>query len=105
MVTQTAGGSQGAVQVGRDVSENARVLTSLAWLLAGIGLLVAVLAALAGWLVARRTSSRLVELTDAAETVTATGRLDTDVPVSGTDEVARLAHVVQRDAGAPRAGA
>ena len=91
MVTQTAGGSQGAVQVGRDVSENARVLTSLAWLLAGIGLLVAVLAALAGWLVARRTSSRLVELTEAAETVTATGRLDTDVPVSGTDEVARLA--------------
>jgi two-component system sensor histidine kinase MprB len=91
MVTQSAGGSQGAVQVGRDVSENARVLTSLAWLLAGIGLLVAVLAALAGWLVARRTSSRLVELTDAAETVTETGRLDTDVPVSGSDEVARLA--------------
>jgi two-component system sensor histidine kinase MprB len=91
MVTQTAGGSQGAVQVGRDVSENARVLTSLAWLLAGIGVVVAVLAALAGWLVARRTSSRLVVLTDAAEAVTETGRLDTDVPVSGTDEVARLA--------------
>ncbi len=90
MVTQTAGGSQGAVQVGRDVSENARVLTSLAWLLGGIGLLVAVLAALAGWLVARRTSARLVELTEAAEAVTATGRLDTDVPVSGTDEVGRL---------------
>jgi len=90
-VTQTAGGSQGAVQVGRDVSENARVLRSLAWLLAGIGLIVAILAALAGWLVARRTSSRLVALTDAAETVTETGRLDTDVPVSGTDEVARLA--------------
>jgi two-component system sensor histidine kinase MprB len=91
MVTQTAGGSRGAVQVGRDVSENARVLTSLAWLLAGIGLVVAVLAALAGWLVARRTSSRLVALTEAAEAVTETGRLDTDVPVSGTDEVARLA--------------
>jgi two-component system sensor histidine kinase MprB len=91
MVTQTAGGSQGAVQVGRDVTENTQVLTTLAWLLAGIGLLVAVLAALAGWFVARRTSARLVELTDAAETVTATGRLDTDVPVSGTDEVARLA--------------
>jgi two-component system, OmpR family, sensor histidine kinase MprB len=91
MVTQSAGSSQGAVQVGRDVSENARVLTSLAWLLAGIGLLVAVLAALAGWLVARRTSARLVELTDAAETVTATGRLDMDVPVSGADEVGRLA--------------
>jgi two-component system sensor histidine kinase MprB len=90
MVTQTAGGSQGAVQVGRDVSENARVLTSLAWLLGAIGLLVAVLAALAGWLVARRTSARLVELTEAAEAVTATGRLDTDVPVSGTDEVGRL---------------
>ncbi len=45
VVTQTAGGSQGAVQVGRDVSENVRVLTSLAWLLAAIGLLVALLAA------------------------------------------------------------
>jgi two-component system sensor histidine kinase MprB len=91
MVTQSAGGSQGAVQVGRDVSENVRVLTSLAWLLTGIGILVAALAALAGWLVARRTSARLVALTEAAETVTATGRLDMDVPVSGTDEVARLA--------------
>jgi two-component system, OmpR family, sensor histidine kinase MprB len=91
MVTQSAGGARGAVQVGRDVSENARVLSSLAWLLSGIGLLVAVLAALAGWLVARRTSARLVELTDTAERVAATGRLDTDVPVSGTDEVARLA--------------
>ena len=90
MVTQSAGGSQGAVQVGRDVSENVRVLTSLAWLLTGIGIMVAVLAALAGWLVARRTSRKLVALTDAAETVTSTGQLDTEVPTTGSDEVARL---------------
>lgn len=89
-VTQTAGGARGAVQVARDVSENERVLTSLAWVLTAIGIVVATLAAVAGWFVARSTSRRLVALTDAAESVTATGQLGTAVPASGTDEVSRL---------------
>lgn len=90
MVTQSAGGANGAVQVGRDVTENAEVLTALAWLLALIGASVAALAALAGWLLARRSAARLVALTAAAEEVTSTGRLDVAVPVAGTDEIARL---------------
>ncbi len=90
MVTQTDGGSRGAVQVGRDVSENQEVLTSLAWLLTAIGAGVAALAAGAGWLVARRSAARLVELTDAAEVVTHTGRLDVAVPEQGSDEISRL---------------
>ncbi|HEX6887138.1 MAG TPA: ATP-binding protein [Candidatus Nanopelagicales bacterium] len=90
MLTETAGGANGAIQVGRDVSENAAVLRTLAWLLMAIGVLVAGLAALAGWLLARRTAARLVRLTDAAEEVSATGRLDVPVPAEGSDEVGRL---------------
>jgi two-component system sensor histidine kinase MprB len=90
MVTQTEGGGNGAVQVGRDVSENVDVLTALARLLALIGVAVAVVAALAGWALARRSATRLVQLTEAAEAVTATGRLDVAVPTGGSDEIGRL---------------
>ena len=90
MVTQTDGGARGAVQVGRDVSENAAVLAGLAGQIAVIGLGVAALAALAGWLLARRSAKRLVRLTEAAEQVRATGQLDVAVPSAGSDEIARL---------------
>jgi two-component system sensor histidine kinase MprB len=39
---------------------------------------------------ARRAAARLVRLTDAAESVTATGRLEVHVPSAGSDEFARL---------------
>ena len=71
MVTQSDGGGRGAIQVGRDVSENAEVLASLAVLLALIGIVVAGLA-------------------EAAERVSTTGQLDTTVPTAGTDEIAQL---------------
>ncbi len=90
MLTSSQGGANGAVQVGRDITESTAVLRALAWLLVAIGLAVAALAALAGWLVARRAAARLVALTDAAETVTATGRLDVPVPAGGSDEIGRL---------------
>ncbi len=90
VVTQSDGGARGAVQVGRDVSENAEVLASLAWLLTLIGAAVALLAAIAGWLLARRSATRLVQLTEAAEEVTATGQLNAEVPTAGSDEIARL---------------
>ena len=90
VVAQSDGGARGAVQVGRDVTENVELLATLAWRLAVIGVAVAILAALAGWLLARRSASRLVELTDAAEDVTATGRLEATVPTEGSDEIARL---------------
>lgn len=90
MVTQTDGDSNGAIQVARDVTENVAVLRSLAGMLTLIGVVVAALAALVGWLLARRSATRLVELTDAAEAVTATGRVDVAVPTGGTDEIGRL---------------
>jgi two-component system sensor histidine kinase MprB len=90
MVTQTEGAANGAIQVGRDVTENVAVLRSLAGLLTLIGVAVASLAALAGWLLARRSAARLVELTEAAEQVSETGQLDVPVPTGGTDEIGRL---------------
>lgn len=68
VVIQAPGDTRGAVQVGRDVSENAEVLSALAMLLTAIGAAVAALAALAGWLVARRSAARLVHLEQAAAT-------------------------------------
>jgi two-component system sensor histidine kinase MprB len=81
----------GAVQIARDYGETERVLSSLR-----LGLLLIVLAAvsigaLIGWLVARRATKPLVQLTDAAEEVATTGRLDVDVPPAGKDEPGRLA--------------
>lgn len=90
LITQGAGDSSGAAVVGRDETENQVVLRTLAALLAVIGLAVAALAALAGWLLARRSARRLVDLTDAAESVARTGRLSADVSVAGNDEIARL---------------
>jgi two-component system sensor histidine kinase MprB len=90
MVTQTEGAANGAIQVGRDITENVAVLRSSAVLLSVIGMVVAALAALAGWLLARRSAARLVELTEAAEQVSATGRLDVVVPTGGADEIGRL---------------
>lgn len=90
MVTQGAGNGAGASQVGRDQTENQAVLATLAVLLALIALAVSVLAALAGWLLARRSARRLVGLTDAAEQIAATGSLQADVEVAGKDEIARL---------------
>lgn len=90
MVTQSAGGANGAIQVGRDIGENLAVLHGLARRMAVIGVAVAALAALAGWAVARRASRRLERLAAAAEEVTATGRLEVEVPTTGSDEIARL---------------
>jgi two-component system sensor histidine kinase MprB len=91
MVTASSGNAAGAVQAARDFSESRAVLRSLAVTLSLIGFGVAVLAALGGWLLARQMTGRLVALTDAAETVGQTGRLDVSVPGAGRDEVGRLA--------------
>ncbi|HEY5335217.1 MAG TPA: diguanylate cyclase, partial [Mycobacteriales bacterium] len=54
-----------------------------------VGLLALVLAALAGWRIGRAATRPLRQLSDAAERVTE-GDLDTRLPVSGDDDVARL---------------
>ena len=52
--------------------------------------LVIVGAAIIGWLIGRQVTRRLVRLTQAADDVAVTGRLDVEVPVSGSDETGRL---------------
>ncbi len=90
-VPVTYSGTVGAVQLARDFSESQRVLDALRWWLVAVVLTVTGLGALAGWLIARRATHPLVQLTDAAEEVANTGRLDVDVPPAGDDEPGRLA--------------
>jgi two-component system sensor histidine kinase MprB len=80
----------GAVQVVRSLDEVDRLSASLeAGILAAV-LVVAALAAIAGWLIARQLTRRLEHLVDATEEVATTGNLDVEVPVAGHDEIAAL---------------
>jgi len=88
-VTHT--GSVGAVQLARNFSESERVLDALRWLIFFVVVSVSALGAMAGWLIARKATKPLVQLTDAAEEVASSGRLDVDVPPAGNDEPGRLA--------------
>ena len=91
ILTVAPGQSRGAVIVARDWSEAASVLRRLAGVLTVCAIGLSVLAAVIGWLLATAISKRLVRLTDTAEEVSETGRLDVEVPGGGTDEVGRLA--------------
>ena len=80
----------GAVQIARSARETERaldVIRTRTWL--SVALVVAA-AAIAGWLIGRQVTRRLVRLTQAADDVATTGRLDLAVPVSGSDETGRL---------------
>jgi two-component system sensor histidine kinase MprB len=80
----------GAIQIARSARETERALAvirnrtllSVAFVILG--------AALIGWLIGRQVTRRLVRLTQAADDVAMTGRLDVEVPVSGADETGRL---------------
>lgn len=80
-----------ALQVARDYGETQRVLEGLRNWLALVVVSASALGAIAGWLIARRATRPLVRLTDAAEEVASTGRLDVEVPAAGNDEPGRLA--------------
>jgi two-component system sensor histidine kinase MprB len=88
--TLPLGSNRGAVLVARSLVSTDQVLMGLAELivLAGAGVLVA--AAAFGWFLAWRITRRLVGLAELAERVSATDRLDIDVPTGGRDEVGRL---------------
>jgi len=89
---ETVGITQGgAVQIARDYGETNRVLSALRIWLSLIVIAAAAISALVGWLIARRATKPLVQLTDAAEEVASTGRLDVNVPEAGKDEPGRLA--------------
>jgi two-component system sensor histidine kinase MprB len=80
----------GAVQVARDVSSTTKVLSGLRWRLVALGAALAALAAGAGWLLMRRTTQPLEDLTAATERVAATRDL-TPLRLERDDEVGRLA--------------
>ncbi len=80
----------GAVEVGENLSQNDDALHSLGWLFAGLAALVTLLAAMAGWLIARRITKPLESLTTAAEDIASGGDLDRSLPTGRRDEVGRL---------------
>ena len=76
--------------VAADASEQQRVLRALVVRFWAIGLVVAGVAAAAGWLAAGRLVAPLSRLTSAAEHVSATGDLTIDVRTDQPDEAGRL---------------
>jgi two-component system, OmpR family, sensor histidine kinase MprB len=79
-----------AIQIARSGRETARALSVIRnRTLLSVGLVI-IGAALVGWLIGRQVTRRLVRLTQAADNVALTGRLDVEVPVSGADETGRL---------------
>lgn len=95
VLTQSLGGTRGAVQVGRDLDEAARVLGHLAVVTLLVGLAVLMLAAATGWWLARRITRRLTALTSMAETVSQHSNLDVAFAMPGRDEVGRLSSSLQ----------
>ena len=96
VITVALGDGKGAVQVGIDVDESRHVLGALAGRITGVSALVLVAAALAGWLLARQITRRLVRLTEVAERVSDGGLAGVAVPGGGGDEVGRLATAFDR---------
>ena len=93
--SEALGGGRGAIQVARDLTNTDNILANLAWIVALVGLGVALAAAAVGWLVARQITRRLTSLTEAAEQVSSTGYLDVRIPTNGRDEVTRLSSAMQ----------
>ncbi|MEM9203109.1 MAG: HAMP domain-containing sensor histidine kinase [Actinomycetota bacterium] len=81
----------GAVQVARELEETQRVLTRIGGTFVWIGIAISVAAAVAGWFVARRTTTPLRRLSTAAQQIAETQDLTTPIPASGRDEVGTLA--------------
>ena len=81
---------RGAVQTARSLSETLRVLESLRNFVIVAALVIIGLAGAIGWIIATRVTRRLVRLTQAAEEVADSGRLDIAVPGGGADEAGRL---------------
>jgi len=81
----------GALQLAKDVSDIEQAKANiLGWLL-GLGALGIVLAGIAAWIVARRTTKPIRQLADTAVAVASTGTLDTTFNVTADREVAQLA--------------
>jgi two-component system sensor histidine kinase MprB len=86
----TIGLANGALQVGRSLDEVDAVLRDLRQRTLLLVVLVSIAAALVGWMIAGTVAAPIRRLTGAAEDVGSSGRLDVEVPGTGTDEVGRL---------------
>lgn len=89
MITVPSPGG-GAVQIAQSTASTNDVLDRLAGRLALVGVVLGLLAAALGWLLMRRTTKPLADLTAATERIAATHDL-TPLGLSGDDEVGRLA--------------
>jgi two-component system sensor histidine kinase MprB len=90
-VLTTRGIADDALLLARPLTEVDGTLDRLRWILIAVTLGGIGLATLLGAGVARATARPVVELTEAAERVTATGELHHRIDAEGGDEVARLA--------------
>ena len=91
----------GAIQIARSTSSSTDVLNRLAGRLMIVGLVLGLVAAMLGWLLMRRTTKPLADLTAAAERVAVTRDL-TPLGLTGDDEVGRLATTFDQMLGALR---
>ncbi len=96
----TIGLPNGALQVARPLDEVEAVLVDLRQRTLLLVVLVSIAAALVGWLIAGTVAAPIRKLTGAAEAVGSSGRLDVEVPGTGTDEVGRLGHAFRDMLGA-----
>ncbi|WP_020658588.1 HAMP domain-containing sensor histidine kinase [Amycolatopsis benzoatilytica] len=90
VLTVALGPDRGSLQLGIDTDETRRVLGDLAERMTWVSVAVLAGAALAGWLIARQITRRLVRLTRLTEEVSAGSRPGIGVPDRGRDEVGRL---------------
>ena len=91
IMTTSLDDGRGALQVAVDIDDVRRVLGGMAIQISWVSAVVLLVAAGAGWLLARRITRRLVRLASIAERVSEDGRPPEPVPVDGRDEVGRLA--------------
>lgn len=90
-VVAVPAGDDYALVLGQSTDQTERVLDKLRWVSLIVGGAGIIVAGWAGVSVARAGLRPVRRLTEAAEHVAETGRLD-PIPVEGTDEIARLAH-------------
>jgi len=96
----TIGVAEGAVQIARPLDEVERVLDDLRRRTITLVVVVSLAAAALGWMIAGSVAAPLRRLTRAAEDVGSSGRLDVEVPGTGTDEVGRLGGAFRNMLGA-----